>query len=432
MAYKFSLGPGTGPINWSLRATQFGEIHTPFAHYVQLDPQPHCANATFAAFAQLPIELQIHVLRFCSSGTLFQLMQASAVLRREASKLFWSDPNAWYWVDGAWLLAGGFPGDANYVPDFGGQVQQIEVHSKDLEYTMLYFRSRGAESEEKAEEESEEGSEGEVCVKQKEQIRDFWRSVQYRFPQVVRAIISGSRLQRPGPLLPDIYQQLAQGCPSGVSVFVSEITMHASDKNWRFEHHIKSGVRYRAHLEHGRWEFTDSAWERQIILPPPKAFRGPVGEYAQYRYQINRYGEMMCGTKLLLIEAIERNRFNGQQKPFRCPGFKIPRLRCQAYFERSGEWPMHAVATGHYVYLEVPEELREVFAKHEQMVELGQKENAYGPLDRMRGRWERAESQERREIQQTFVDQLQHDPQYAVSGSIGERTWEGYEQTVEW
>jgi hypothetical protein len=396
MVWITSTTPWIGPINWRLHATDLGEICTPFAHYVQLDPKC-CGCPAFPAFTRLPTELQIHVLRFCSSATLFQLMQTSTALRHEASKLFWSDQDAWYRVDGSWLLAGGFLGDAYYAAEFLRQVQQIEVDFEDVRNLMVSDDSRGTKQVE------------EPCTKQNEQLRDFWRLVQSRFPRIVRVVISESTPRKAGSSLPDNVKRITQECPSSVNGFVSAITSDAGKTN--------RATRYRARLSNmeGQWEVTDSPWIRQSILLPPKAWHGPVGEYAQARYQLHRYMGMKRATEPLLIEAIERSHFCGQPKPFRCPG-----LRCEAYFERGGEWAAHAVDTGHYMYAEAPALYKEAFARHKRIVERGFQEDVYNALERIRERCRRAGSQQQKESRQAFLAQLEHDPQYAQSKPVQE------------
>jgi hypothetical protein len=390
-------------MNWCLRATTLGEICTPFAHYIR--PEPTCCPLTaFPAFARLPTELQIHVLHFCSSATLFQLMRTSTALRHEASKLFWSDPDAWYHVDGSWLLAGGCLGDVYYAADFLRQVQQIEVDFEDVRNLMASDDMTDTEPAE------------EPCSRQDKRIRNFWRVVQCRFPRLVRVVISESTPRRSKSLSLDSVDRVIQECPSGVNAFASVITMGSGKTN--------RGTRYRARVSNvdRRWEVTDSEWIRKSILIPPKTWRGPVGEYAQACYQFDRYMGMKYAAKLLLIEAIERTHFSGQAKPFRCPG-----LRCETSIERSGQWAAHAVETGHYMYAEAPEPYKEAFAQRKRIVESGFREKVQGVVQRLREQYKMAGSQQREEIRQAFLDQLENDAQYAVSKPVQESViWKLY------
>lgn len=120
------MGPWTRPLNWNLHVTSIGEPQTPFSLYVLPElTSPSCA--AFLPFCRLPTELQLRVLYFCDSPTLFQLMQVSSVTRTEAKRLFWLYPDAWYHVDGDWLLAGGFPGHAHHASDVQAHVERVEA-----------------------------------------------------------------------------------------------------------------------------------------------------------------------------------------------------------------------------------------------------------------------------------------------------------------
>ncbi|KAF2028510.1 hypothetical protein EK21DRAFT_69651, partial [Setomelanomma holmii] len=82
---------------------------------------------SFPQFVQLPTELQLQVLPFCHSATLFQLMHVSSAIRYEARKLFWSDPRSRYLVHGEWLQAGGYSGHTLNALDVLACIEHIEV-----------------------------------------------------------------------------------------------------------------------------------------------------------------------------------------------------------------------------------------------------------------------------------------------------------------
>lgn len=128
--------PFTDPLNWNLYATHWGETHIPFHDYVR--PKQTCQlEVPFAQFTQLPRELQLRILRFCNSATLFQLMHVSSATRDEARKLFWANPGSRYVIRGRWLLAGGFSGDT--LDDVGALafIKHVEVDF-DAEGLPLY------------------------------------------------------------------------------------------------------------------------------------------------------------------------------------------------------------------------------------------------------------------------------------------------------
>jgi hypothetical protein len=124
-------GPWTRPLNWTLHATFNGEHRTPFSHYVYPEAV-QASRAAFPQFRKLPTELQLRILYFCDSPTLFWLMQVSLATRTEAKALFWLSLDAWYYVSGDWLLTGGLPGHAHYATDFLAHVERIEVDLDDL------------------------------------------------------------------------------------------------------------------------------------------------------------------------------------------------------------------------------------------------------------------------------------------------------------
>jgi hypothetical protein len=123
-------GPWTKPLDFNLHYTVHGEPCVPFKLYVK----PELTGSSCSAFPQfclLPVEIQLRVIYFCDSSTLFQLMQTSSIMRAEAKKLFWSYPNAWYCVDGTWLYDAGYTGDTEHDIDFLACVKQLDVS---LEY----------------------------------------------------------------------------------------------------------------------------------------------------------------------------------------------------------------------------------------------------------------------------------------------------------
>ena len=96
---------------FGIQSTSLGELCIPFACHVRHPISTAPSNLSFPQFVRLPVELQLYVLRFCDKPTLFRLMQTSHSIRTEATKLFFSDPDAWYCVEGHWLESGAHPSD---------------------------------------------------------------------------------------------------------------------------------------------------------------------------------------------------------------------------------------------------------------------------------------------------------------------------------
>jgi hypothetical protein len=63
-------GPWAGLLNWGLYATYYGDTYVLFARHVRLELMEHLP-LNFLLFQSLPVEVQLHILRFCDSATLF-------------------------------------------------------------------------------------------------------------------------------------------------------------------------------------------------------------------------------------------------------------------------------------------------------------------------------------------------------------------------
>lgn len=103
-----SKPPWTKPLNWDLHMTIDGEVRTPFHLYITYEYAPPYTSsqaALVSRFSQLTTELQLRVLDFCSAPVLYQMMHTS-MLRIEAAKRFWSDPDTYYLVEAALALWG--------------------------------------------------------------------------------------------------------------------------------------------------------------------------------------------------------------------------------------------------------------------------------------------------------------------------------------
>ncbi|KAF1976121.1 hypothetical protein BU23DRAFT_552120 [Bimuria novae-zelandiae CBS 107.79] len=159
------------------------ELRIPFACHIRQPSSTAPPNVSFHLFARLPAELQLRVLRFCDNPTLFQLMQTSDLIRTEATKPFFSDPEAWYCVEGAWLEMGGHPSDGLHDIDFLHYIQRLHV-----EYGLMS---------------------GETWTD--ENFRNFWRRVPHH--------LVGSSTASWSP--PELYRRVCQLCPPDINVFVS-------------------------------------------------------------------------------------------------------------------------------------------------------------------------------------------------------------------
>ncbi|EOA83896.1 hypothetical protein ACJQWK_00876 [Exserohilum turcicum] len=389
--------PSTGPIGWHLHATECGETRTSFASYVQLDfvagTTTKSAKTGFPDFSRLPAELQVHVLSFCSSATLFRLMHTCSALRHAASKLFWARPDTWYSLDGTWLLAGGFPGETHCVTEFLRRVRQLEIRFEHVREVMPP-----------------------ATDEQDEQIYGFWRALQRLAPRLERVVVSHDAPRITRTISLELLKRVLQKRPRGIDAFASVIT--AGDAS------THRGIRYRGRFGAAGWELTDPEWVRQSVLLPPKAWRGPMGEYAQAQYQIDRCLRMRRARHALRIQAAERS-YLSEEEWFKCPG-----RECHDYFFEGRAWAVHAVETQDFMYADVPVEYKDEFDRYEDMIERVDR-RAWDTVLRIRKRYRGASIQERKEIEQETLDQLLCDPDYASSKPAKESgIWMLYQDCV--
>jgi hypothetical protein len=386
--------PWTRPLNWKLHTTIHGEPQIPFSHYIQLEPTQSSCPA-LPRFRTLPAELQLHILSFCDSPTLFQLMQVSSVIRVEAKKLFWSYPDAWYWVEGNWLLAGGFSGCAHHAIDFLAHVEQVEVDFRDMDDLRRDWDAENRRGYPGAPIPPSQGVE--------DQIRDFWQALQHRFPRVTNVVVSESRIRSINEALLKDLKMMVEMCPAGINASASFLRK-VQRLHKRLERSLWRQAGKDASIAHG-WEKISPNWTRKSILLPPKEFRGPVGAYESIQYNDQRYDHQRTANRLLLIEAVERSHFHERHEPFNC---YFP--DCEARFVLPGEWTLHAIDSGH-TYCDTPDEFKALFDQHKKM--LKQMSEQYGPRNRIQENWGEEGSEKRRNAEQAFLYQLDHDPLYA-------------------
>lgn len=341
-------------------------------------------------------------------------MQVSSAMRVEARKLFWSCPDAWYWVDGHWLLAGGFPGHAHHAIDFLAHIEQVEVDFNNIKTLR-------------------EDWEAEICRNHvgepvapsqgvEDRIRDFWQTLQHRLPRATNVVVSESRPRRAGESPPHDFKVMVEMCHAGISASASFFKMAAGNTH-RLERSLWRRARGDASTA-GGWEKISPTWTRQSILLPPKEFRGPVGAYERVLYKSRRYCLQKWAEQRLLIEAIERHHFHERHEPFDCF-----HPECNAQFGLPGEWTLHAIDSGHSPSAVPPDEVKASFDQHKNMLEQMQKQDvAWGRVKEDRGE---DGSKRRHNAEQAFLHQLDHDPLYAHGKPAREcSTWVMYTRNM--
>jgi len=395
VTHAISKGPWTKPLNWNLQATNYGEPCIPFALYVQLEPT-RSLYTIFPQFRALPTELQLRILRFCDSPTLFQLMKVSSAMRVEAKILFWSFPDAWYRVEAEWLLAGGFPGHAHHAINILPYVEQVEVsfdHMDSLYQDWEAEISRGRLEESVVPIQSVE-----------DRVRSFWQTLQYRFPRATDVVVTESTPREATELLPDDLKIIVERCPKGIHASASFLK-RATGYTYLLERNLWRQAESDSETA-GEWQQITSMWIHQSILLPPKEFRGPVGAYDSTFYKFHRYCRQKTGAQLLVIEAVERHHFHERRKPFNClkPG-------CEVGFEGPGEWTLHAIDNAHFRSAVVPDSVKALFDQSNSLLEQTYRQDR--TWSKIKAAWSKERSEKRRNTEQAFLHQLDYDPLHA-------------------
>jgi hypothetical protein len=409
-------GPWAGPLNWGLYATYYGDTHVPFARHVRLEPMGH-PPSNFLLFQSLPVEVQLHILRFCDSATLFWLMQVCCAIRREASKLFWSDPSVWYIIDGSWLLAGGFAGHAHYDINALGCMRRIVVDFAELQPLHAQVWDDGVCNG------VVEFTEEDVMRR----IHDFWQTLQGRFPCATHVVLSEAFALPHGSSLPLGQKRMAEACPKSVSVYVSFLAREKGTEE-RLKRSLWQCVRNSHDPASADWEqVTTRSWIQQGVSPPPKQFHGPVGTYSRYRFLERCSHYQQRARRLLVLQAVEA--YYLQHKDF---AFICPTAGCNVQFRSPGQWTAHAIEDRHDVDILLPSEhLRTLFAQHDTRLAL-LKTQVREILVAMQVAWGNQGSQQRQQAQQDFLSQLQQDPLYTHQRPADQSTiWRHYQLDME-
>jgi hypothetical protein len=382
--------PWEKPLDWDLRVNLTGEPQISFARSVQLD-SPLSVDVSLSLFAELPFELQLLIISFCDRPTLYALMQVSSALRAEAKKLFWSYPDAWYLVEGRWLLAGGHQGETHHALDFLAHVTHVEIHVAYIDWLSVslngFYRNATVDG---------------VSWALEDRVQVLWQLLLARFPKVTHVIVSDSKERELGELLPQEMVAMLRVPPAGVKVFASTLR--------------KNGIA--GQVENSLWEQSGGSPSlitgnhmRTPINPPPKVFRGPVGAYQHVYRQSGRLHDQRRATRYILLEARERHYFDGQCEPFGCTD-----PSCDARFDQPGQWTEHAFATTHDWQGDgcfPPDEYKDVFTEREKGFRELQRRDLDEPLERMTDEWwSKPRIEARQKVEEAFFDQVLNDPLY--------------------
>jgi hypothetical protein len=140
------------------------------------------------------------------------------------------------------------------------------------------------------------------------------------------------------------------------------------------------------------------------------------------RIQLQQYGLWP-----LAIEALDRHHFdNGRNKPFACPW-----PECDAFFDKAGQWTVHA-ALLHYQHPSqfriLPDEIRVLLEERASMFE-DSIAQARTQFSRIKKEWGNAGQDERSAIRRVWTEQLENMWDAAREGASENKLWENF---VEW
>ncbi|KAH4846879.1 hypothetical protein HBH75_169250 [Parastagonospora nodorum] len=414
-------GPLTPCIDWNLLATVYGGTRRAFCHHVRAEqPGTVASNDRFPYFLRLPLELQRHILTFCDSASLFQLMHVSATVRDEAKKLFWSESTTRYHVYGYWLFSGGHPAHSCHDPESLAYMRYIEVDFNP--YTPPTFSGW------------EGGQLGWLLQSKRlpsgyvaEQFAKFWTTLRSRFPSVVDVVLStefGSHSF--GSPAPSELTKLAEGCPEAISVSVSCLLDRKPHSSRIPSRHIWHKTR--RNNNSSTWTLVDPAWTRQSIFPPMKKFAGPVGSYISLAYNEQKFFHLSLARPLLIMQATEAYYLHFRPGPGVCPI-----TGCGQEFEVPSQWVAHFIEADHNAKELCPppcEPFQDLFKLHDASLALLE-QRIDCTWASMQAAWGEEGSQQRDEMKQNFLQQLEYDPLYAEEKSPDESSlWRIYQKSL--
>ena len=396
------------PLDFSIQATEEGELQMPFSRFVSLTEPTKTLGGTFTPFLQLPTELQFRVIGFCDASTLYQLMHTSRNTRLEARKLFIANPDAWYCVDAKWISRGCYPGDASYDMHFFPLVKQLEVrfHRMDADYWLWYHYVTGETVEYEATEMSERDGRDterlEVCLK------DFWLRLHTHFPQVARVVIQDSHCLRPPSVLPpEIFKKVAMMCNRSTEVILSLVDV-PDRRNRRGQRRLWSQDPNNSKVGSAvNWKENTAHLHPRITLPK-KMFRGPIGvhEYRCYKYEQHRAFEYL--RTIRFIAAVEKDHFVTRYSPFQCLA-----PYCSVSFNQPGEYTCHIIRhKDHQKYTVTPEQYTTIFADADAKLGLLEREET-AAMKAVIAEWGSEGTERRTAAEAAAVQQVANDPHYA-------------------
>lgn len=392
------LGPWSTTRDWNLRATQAGELRLPFRFHVrQGQDNDSLTQGELKKFSLLPAELRIHIVSYCDTATLFQLMHTSHSTRQIAQKMFWSDPTTRYIINGEWLLAGGHVRHTNYDLEALAHLQYIEVSFN--EFMTNYM------AEWKEKDYGSETPEGE------EQRAVFWAALRRLFPRVKDIVINEYDSTSVENDMPNKPVQLANASPIDAVISISQLRY---DGAWWLPETRHLWQRDDDNSTTPTWDLVESAWRPRRITPPTRQYSGPVGKYQKYELDDLSLVSLGYARDLHAMHTTAAYYTQIARSPCVCLW-----PHCGQLFERPEDWMAHYLERcllryDHEGTVPLPPDdtIRAEFLRHDNMLAQKRHELTAVKLE-MQAAWGEPDSAERSQATEQFLQQLRDDPVYA-------------------
>ncbi|KAH9870065.1 hypothetical protein J1614_006987 [Plenodomus biglobosus] len=233
-------------------------------------------------------------------------MRMSSRIRAETSKLFWAYLGAYFVVEAAWLLSGGYPSYTNSNLAFLASVQNVLVnYCEGTDDIICPLRNETVES-------------------RQDRIAYFWKIFTQRCPRAKRVVINQCWMSAPWrketQRVPRVLQLLVQSSQITASAFIVEEVDVPAGPNTA----ATSAKQWQRALYQRR---ADSSWERvklgqdwKTVLVPAKRFTGLVERFEEVLLRGSLLMLEKDGLWPGLVEALDRYHFDGgRNRPFPCP-----------------------------------------------------------------------------------------------------------------
>ncbi len=282
--------------------------------------------------------------------------------------------------------------------DFLANVQKVEVHFNPQQELGWPFRSY---------KNPWSWSKWPLCYRNS-RCDQFWQTLQHRLPRAVCIVLSWSEndIEHPISTLPEDMITMADMCSADLNISISFLRVVDHPNILQRVLRQKTQTRDIGKNVSTWWE-TDSPWKRIGVLPPPKSFSGPVGSWICFNYHRTCVRDQERAMQILGVEAMERDHFVGQHKPFKCT---YP--ECDVQIEEPGQLKMHAMISRHAEFPPMPVETSQYYEL------LNKIPNEFqNPMFNLNEEWGELSSPQRLQKKGAFFDQLRTDPSHALSDS---------------